>query len=79
MVIMMFAFSSLQKTRAGGNQPIGLIVGVAWLFPGFFIPLITTIQNTIIFELAEVGVLAVISIAMLASAGRLIRRENLLP
>jgi hypothetical protein len=79
MIIAMFAFSSLQKTRAGGNQPVGIIVGVVWLIPGFFIPLITSMQNTIVIELGEVVILVVLSAVMLLMADRLISREKFLP
>ena len=35
MVMAMMAFSSLQKTRAGSNQPLGLIIGWLATTPGY--------------------------------------------
>ncbi len=79
MMIAMFAFSSLQKTRAGGNQPIGMILGVVWLLPGLVLALAFPMGTAIVAELALTVVVALLAMAMLMTSGKLISREKLLP
>ena len=40
VTISMMAFSSLQKTPMGANQPLGVVVGIIPMFPALILPLI---------------------------------------
>ena len=79
MVIAMMAFRSLQKTRAGSNQPLGLLVGLAATVPGYLVPFIFSFEVGIFVDLVVAAAIALAAFIMLMSSGKLIRRENLLP
>ncbi len=79
MVIAMMAFSSLQKTRAGSNQPLGLIVGWLSTAPGYLVPFVFTFEDGIYADLVIVAIIAIIVLIFLMSSGKLIRREKFLP
>jgi hypothetical protein len=79
MVICMMAFSSLQKTRAGSNQPLGLIIGWVGTIPAYLTPFVFSFGIGIYVDLAIAAVIIVVSSILLLSAGKLIRREKLLP
>jgi len=75
----MMTFSSLQKQRAGANQPLGLALGgllvapaylTAWILPGIV---------AVAVDLAEATIIAALSIALYLLSSRLISREKLLP
>jgi len=75
----MMTFSSLQKQRAGANQPLGLALGgllvapaylTAWILPGIV---------AVAVDLAEATIIAALSIALFLLSSRLISREKLLP
>ncbi len=76
--VCMVAFSSLQKTPMGANQPLGIIVGVIPMFPALLLPLAFP-TYAIIVDLTIAAVTLLASLALLLSTGRLIRREKLLP
>ncbi len=76
--ICMVAFSSLQKTPMGANQPLGIIVGVIPMFPALLLPLAFP-TYAIIVDLTIAAITLLASLALLLSTGRLIRREKLLP
>jgi hypothetical protein len=76
--VCMVAFSSLQKTPMGANQPLGIIVGVVPMFPALLLPLAFP-KYAIVVDLAIAAIIMLASIALLLSTGRLIRREKLLP
>ena len=76
--ICMVAFSSLQRTPMGANQPLGIIVGVVPMFPALLLPLAFP-KYAIVVDLAIAAIIMLASIALLLSTGRLIRREKLLP
>jgi hypothetical protein len=76
--ICMVAFSSLQKTPMGANQPLGIIVGVVPMFPALLLP-IAFPTYAIIVDLTIAVITLLTSLALLLSTGRLIRREKLLP
>jgi len=76
--VCMVAFSSLQKTPMGANQPLGIIVGVVPMFPALLLPLAFP-TYAIIVDLTIAAITLLASIALLLSTGRLIRREKLLP
>ena len=76
--VCMVAFSSLQKTPMGANQPLGIIVGVIPMFPALLLPIaFPTYAIAVDLTIAAITLLA--SLALLLSTGRLIRREKLLP
>jgi magnesium-transporting ATPase (P-type) len=76
--VCMVAFSSLQKTPMGANQPLGIIVGVIPMFPALILPLAFP-AYAIVVDLTIAAITLLASLALLLSTGRLIRREKLLP
>ena len=76
--VCMVAFSSLQKTPMGANQPLGIIVGIIPMFPALLLPLAFP-TYAIIVDLTIAAITLLASLALLLSTGRLIRREKLLP
>ena len=76
--VCMVAFSSLQRTPMGANQPLGVVVGVVPMFPALLLPLAFP-KYAVIVDLAIAAIILVASIALLLSISRLIRREKLLP
>jgi hypothetical protein len=76
--VCMVAFSSLQRTPMGANQPLGVIVGVVPMFPALILPLVFP-TYAILVDLTIAAITLLASIALLLSTGRLIRREKLLP
>ena len=79
MMVSMFAFSTLQKTRTGSNQPIGMLLGVAWILPGILLALLLPASAAVIAELALIAVVGLLTLTMLRLSGKLINREKLLP
>jgi len=78
VTISMMAFSSLQKTPMGANQPLGIIVGIVPMFPALILPMIFPLYAIVIDSLIA-AITLLISLALLMSVGRLILREKLLP
>ncbi len=78
VTISMMAFSSLQKTPMGANQPLGIIVGIVPMFPALILPMIFPLYAVLIDSLIA-AITLLISLALLMSVGRLILREKLLP
>jgi hypothetical protein len=76
--VCMVAFSSLQRTPMGANQPLGVIVGVVPMFPALLLPLAFP-TYAILVDLIIAAIILLASITLLLSASRLIRREKLLP
>ncbi len=76
--ICMVAFSSLQRTPMGANQPLGVIIGIIPMFPALILPIIFP-TYAIIVDLTIAAITLLASTALLLSIGRLIRREKLLP
>jgi hypothetical protein len=76
--VCMVAFSSLQKTPMGANQPLGVVVGIIPMFPALILPLVFP-AFAIIVDLTIAAVTIVASLALLLSVSRFIRREKLLP
>ena len=76
--VCMVAFSSLQRTPMGANQPLGVIIGIIPMFPTLFLPIIFP-TYAIIVDLTIAAITLLASTALLLSIGRLIRREKLLP
>ncbi len=78
VTISMIAFSSLQKTPMGANQPLGVIIGIIPMFPALILPLVFPAFAVVIDILIAVATL-LFSLALLLSIRRLILREKLLP
>jgi len=76
--VCMVAFSSLQRTPMGANQPLGVIIGVVPMFPALILPLVFP-TYAIVVDLTIAAITLIISLALLFSTGRLILREKLLP
>jgi hypothetical protein len=76
--VCMVAFSSLQRTPMGANQPLGVIIGVVPMFPALILPLAFPAYAMVV-DLSIAAVTLLASLALLLSTGRLIRREKLLP
>jgi len=78
VTVCMVAFSSLQRTQMGANQPLGVIVGIIPMFPALILPIVFP-TCAIIVDLSIAAITLLASTAFLLSTGRLIRREKLLP
>jgi hypothetical protein len=76
--VCMVAFSSLQKTPMGANQPLGVIVGVIPMFPALILPIVFP-AYAIVVDLSIAAITLIASLVLLLSVGRLILREKLLP
>jgi hypothetical protein len=76
--VCMMAFSSLQRTPMGANQPLGVIVGVIPMFPALLLPLVFP-TYAIMVDLTIAAITLFASLALLLSTGRLILREKFLP
>jgi hypothetical protein len=76
--VCMVAFSSLQRTPMGANQPLGVVIGIIPMFPALILP-IAFPTYAIIVDLTIAAITLLASLALLLSTGRLIRREKLLP
>ena len=76
--LLMMSFSSLQKQRAGANQPLGMAVGVFMVMPAYIIPLVLPLL-ALLADLVLASVIGVLAVLMYLSSSRLIRREKLLP
>ena len=75
----MMTFSSLQKPRAGANQPLGLALGGLLVIPAYLTPWILPFIGVVVVDLAEAVLIAALSIALFLLSSRLISREKLLP
>lgn len=75
----MMAFSSLQKQRAGANQPLGLALGALLVMPVYMSSFVLPFIVVVVVDLVETVVIAALSIALFFLSNRLIRREKLLP
>ncbi len=76
--VSMMAFSSLQKTQMGANQPLGTIIGIIPILPALMVPFFfPSYAMVIVISIAVVT--ALVSLALLLLSSRLIPREKLLP
>ena len=76
--VAMMAFSSLQKQRVGANTPLGMPIGVPFIFPTFYLSFLGFSPELIIYLLL-CTLAAALSVALLLLSSRLIRREKMLP
>lgn len=78
VVVIMMAFSSLQKQRVGSNQPLGIAIGVFLVMPAYILPFAFP-SLAVYVDLTVAAVIIVLAMSMFALSSRLIRREKLLP
>jgi hypothetical protein len=78
VTVSMIAFSSLQKTRMGANQPLGVSLGIIPVFPALILPFIFP-SYALIIDVSLAAIILLASIGLLLSIGKLILREKLLP
>lgn len=78
-ITVMMAFSVLQKSRAGGNQPLAMTVAIFLVVPDYFLPFAFPFGTAILLEIAQAVTLAFVALAVILLSPRLIRREKLLP
>jgi hypothetical protein len=78
VTVCLVAFSSLQKTPMGANQPLGVVIGIIPMFPALILPLAFP-TYAIVVDLLIAVITLLVSLALLLSIGRLILREKLLP
>jgi len=76
---MMMIFSSLQKSRSGGNQPLAITLGLVGVFPGYFIPFIFSYNTAIAIEIVQGAIIAVAALIPILMSSRLVSREKFLP
>jgi len=79
IMTMMMIFSSLQKARGGGNQPMAVTLGLVGVLPGYFIPFIFPYNTAIAVEIVQGAIIAVVSLSLILMSSRLINREKFLP
>jgi hypothetical protein len=79
LLMVMMSVSSLQKSRMGGNQPLGLIIGFVMVIPDYVIPFIPPASLSLELEILQAAIIAIAAITMLFLSNRLIKREKLLP
>jgi len=78
VTVAMMAFSTLQKQRVGANTPLGMAIGVPFIFPTFYLSFLGFTPELIIY-LLPCTIAVVLSVALLLLSSRLIRREKMLP
>ena len=78
VTVAMMAFSTLQKQRVGANTPLGMAMGVPFIFPTFYLSFLGFSPELIIYLLL-CTIAAALSVALLLLSSRLIRREKMLP
>ena len=76
--LAMMAFSSLQKQRAGSNQPLGLTLGSAAVVPSY-VAFALGLSEGAILDVTLAATVSALAFLMYFFSSRLIRRENFLP
>ena len=79
IITMMMIFSSLQKARGGGNQPMAVTLGLVGVIPGYFIPFIFSFDTAIAVEVVQGAIIAAAALILILMSSRLIKREKFLP
>ncbi len=78
VMMAMMAFSSLQKSRTGGNAPLAMGLGAVFILPTFYLVFLGfTLEFLIILSIASFA--CVLFLTLLVLSSRLIRREKMLP
>ncbi len=78
VTVAMMAFSSLQKQRVGANSPLGMVIGVPFIFPTFYLSFLGFIPELIVVISLCISASG-LSAALLVLSSKLIRREKMLP
>jgi len=76
--VSMMAFSSLQKSTVGANQPLGTMIGIIPMLPALMVPFFFP-SYAIVIVISIAVVTSLFSLAVLLLSSRLIPREKLLP
>jgi hypothetical protein len=77
-IMAMMAFSSLQKQRTGGNAPLAMGLGSAFIFPTIYLVFLGfALEFLIVLSIASLA--GALSLTLLVLSSRLIRREKMLP
>ena len=76
--VAMMAFSSLQKSQMGANQPLGTMIGIIPILPALMIPFFVP-SYAMVLVISIAAVTSLVSLALLLFSSRLIPREKLLP
>lgn len=78
VTVLMSAFSAFQRQPLGMNQPLGIALGVFVVMGAVLAPMAMPAYQVVL-ELAISGIVAAVSLLLLALTPRLIRREKMLP
>ncbi len=80
IITAMMVFSSLQKSRAGDNQPLAISIGMAvGALPEFLLTFMFPFDNVATAEIVQAAIIAVASLTLFMLSDRLIKREKFLP
>ncbi len=80
VITVMMIFSSLQKPRAGGNQPLGLSIGsFVGALPSLLFTFTLSFNKAIIAEIALAIVITLAFFSLFILSDKLIKREKFLP
>lgn len=79
MMTMMMIFSSLQKSRNGGNQPLAITLGIVGFLPGYFIPFIFSYNTALAVEILQGAIIGGVAILLIVMSSSMINREKFLP
>ena len=78
VMMAMMAFSSLQKQRTGGNAPLAMGLGSAFIFPTIYLVFLGFTLEFLV-DLSIASLAAALSLTLLVLSRKLIRREKMLP
>ncbi len=80
IITLMMLFSVLQKSRTGGNQPLGIAIGSATGFlPGIIFGAVFSFNDGVIAEIILAAVIGITALVLFMLSGKLIKREKFLP
>ncbi len=80
MITMLMIFSSLQKSRGGGNQPLALAIGsAAGVFPTFIFSILLPYNIAVIVEIGQATLIAIAFFGFFLLSEKLVKREKFLP
>lgn len=78
VAVLMSAFAALQRQPMGMNQPLGIALGAFVVMGAMVVPLAVP-KLQVALELIISGIVAAVSLTLLAMTPKLIRREKMLP
>lgn len=76
--LLMMSFSSLQRQRAGSNQPLGMTLAVFVVLPSYIAPFVFP-QLALAADLGLAAFVVCLAVATYFTSSRMISREKLLP